>query len=90
MHVCVCMCLLRREDVGVSLVSDRDHGYAEELSTRSAEVTVGAGVVVHSALGEHGVVLDLGLAQRRAVGGDDHELGLGVAKSLVGERGVSE
>ena len=38
-----------------------------------AELT--AGVVVHAGLGQHGVVLDLGLADGRAVVGDDDELG---------------
>ena len=32
-------------------------------------------VVVHRTLGEHGVVLELGLAQGGAVGGNDHQLG---------------
>lgn len=34
-----------------------------------------AGVVVHASLGQHGVVLDLRLADRGAVVGDQHQLG---------------
>ena len=41
-----------------------------------------AGVVVDARLGEHGVVLNLRLAQRRAVVGDDDELGLAGAERL--------
>lgn len=43
-----------------------------------------AGVVVDARLGEHGVVLNLRLAQRRAVVGDDDELGLAGAERLEG------
>jgi hypothetical protein len=41
-----------------------------------------SGVVVHAGLGEHRVVLDFGFTQRRAVVGDDHELGLSGAERL--------
>ena len=41
-----------------------------------------AGVVVNASLGEHRVVLDLRLAQGRAVVGDDDQLGLAGAKGL--------
>ena len=37
---------------------------------------------MHAGLGEHRVVLELGLAQRGAVVGDDHQLGLPGAKRL--------
>jgi hypothetical protein len=70
------------EDVGVSLVGDRDHGHTEELSASSSKITVGTGVVMDSALGKHGVVLNLRLAQRRAVGRDDDKLCLGGSQSL--------
>jgi hypothetical protein len=38
-------------------------------------VTLTAGVVVDASLGEHGIVLDLGLADRGAVAAHDDELG---------------
>lgn len=44
--------------------------------------------VVHGGLGEHSVVLELGLAQRRAVPGDEDELGLAGAEGLHGRFGA--
>jgi hypothetical protein len=38
--------------------------------------------MVNSALGKHGIVLNLRLAQRRAVRRDDDKLSLGVSQSL--------
>ena len=43
-----------------------------------------ASKVVDLGLGKHGVVFQLGLAQRRGVAGDDDELGLSGAESLEG------
>ena len=45
---------------------------------------VGTGVVVDGGLGHHGVVLELRLAERRGVGGDDDKLGLAGAERLEG------
>lgn len=45
---------------------------------RNEEETDGeltSSVVVHGGLGKHGVVLELGLAEGWAVGGDEHKLG---------------
>jgi len=43
-----------------------------------------AGEVVHGSLAEHGVVLELRLAERGGVAGDDDELGLAGAEGLEG------
>ena len=43
-----------------------------------------AGEVVDSSLGQHAVVLQLGLAERRRVASDDDELGLARAQRLEG------
>lgn len=43
-----------------------------------------AGEVVNGSLGKHGVVLELRLAERGSVGGDDDELGLAVTEGLQG------
>jgi hypothetical protein len=43
-----------------------------------------AGEVVDSGLAEHGVVLELRLAERRGVAGNDDELGLAGAEGLEG------
>ena len=47
----------------------------EQLASSSAERNVGARKVVHGGLGEHGVVLQLGLAERGAVASDEDQLG---------------
>ena len=47
----------------------------EVLSAGGTELDVGAGVVVNTSLGQHGVVLNLRLAKRRAVTRDDDQLG---------------
>lgn len=73
------------DDIGVTGVSDTQRTNAEVLAAGSSEVHIVAGVVVHASLGQHGVVLDLGLAERRAVVGDDDELALATTKRL--ERG---
>ena len=45
-----------------------------------------AGEVVDGSLGEHGVVLELTLAERRSVGGDDNQLGLaGLVDGIVSD-----
>lgn len=44
--------------------------------------------VVNGGLGEHGVVLKLGLAQGRAVAGDEDKLGLAGAEGLHGGLGT--
>jgi len=54
---------------------DNNVNLPEVLSAGGTELDVGAGVVVDTGLGQHGVVLDLGLAKRRAVTGDDDQLG---------------
>ena len=55
----------RADDVGISGVGDGEGAHAEVLSAAGAELDVVASVVVDAGLGEHGVVLDLGLPARR-------------------------
>lgn len=57
---------------------------AEELSGSCAKSNVGALEVVDTSLGEHGVVLELGLAQWRSVGRDEDKLGLAASHRLEG------
>lgn len=45
-----------------------------------ARTYVGAAVVVDGSLGQHGVVLELGLAERRGVASDKDQLGLARAE----------
>lgn len=58
---------------------------SKEIPNRRIVVThVVSGEVVDGGLGEHGVVLELTLAERRSVSGDDDQLGLaGLLRLLV-------
>eukprot|EP00302_Diacronema_sp_CCMP2436_P046092 CAMPEP_0180093652 /NCGR_PEP_ID=MMETSP0985-20121206/25184_1 /TAXON_ID=483367 /ORGANISM="non described non described, Strain CCMP 2436" /LENGTH=158 /DNA_ID=CAMNT_0022028745 /DNA_START=59 /DNA_END=536 /DNA_ORIENTATION=+ len=77
------------EDLRVALVRDGERRAAEHLAARGAERDVGAGVVVDGALGKHGVVLDLRLADGGAVVRDHDELGC--ARFWFGiRRGISK
>lgn len=62
------------KNIRVTSVGDGDSGHAEVLTAASAEVDAVALVVVHGGLGEHSVVLNLGLSQGRAVVGHENEL----------------
>ena len=59
------------------------------MKTKKMCTYVVASEVVDIGLGQHGVVFQLGLAERRGVAGDDDELGLSGAEGLEG-RLVSE
>ena len=63
------------KNIRVTSVSNGDGRHTEVLTATSAEVDAVTLVVVHSGLGEHGVVLNLRLSQRRAVVGNEDELG---------------
>lgn len=63
------------KNIRVTSVGDGDGRHTEVLTATGTEVDAVALVVVHGGLGEHGVVLNLGLSQRRAVVGDENELG---------------
>jgi len=53
------------DDVGISGVGDGEGADPEVLSAGGAELNVVSGVVVDTGLGQHGVVLDLGLPEKR-------------------------
>lgn len=74
----------RADDVGVSRVGDGEGANTVVATAGSAEVNVVAVVVVNTALGEHGVVLNLGLADRGDVVGDEDHLGLASPEGLEG------
>ena len=63
------------ENVGVTSVRDGNGRHTEVLTATGTEVDAVTLVVVYGGLGEHGVVLNLGLSQGRAVVGDKNELG---------------
>ena len=62
---------------------------AEVLGAGGAQLDVVAGVVVHARLGQHGVVLDLGLAQGRRVVGDDDPTFVDVRVYVVSMQGTA-
>ena len=62
------------DNIGVSGVCDGQGAHPEVLAARCAQLVVVSGVVVHTGLGQHGVVLDLRLSQGRRVAGNDHQL----------------
>jgi hypothetical protein len=70
------------QDVRVTGVSDGHDGDTIEATTGGTELVVAASEVVDTSLGQQSVVLDLRLAQRRAVSGDKDELGLSLSDSL--------
>ena len=74
----------RASDIRVTGVGDAENTDAEVATAGSAEVDVGAAVVVDAGLGKVSVVLDLRAHQRGAVVGDDHKLGLALAEGLEG------
>ena len=59
---------------------------AEELSRSGTKGDVGTSEVVDRSLGEHGVVLKLGLAERGAVACDQDKLGWNAIASIDMER----
>lgn len=63
------------DDVRITRVGDGEAANAVVLTAGGTKVDVVASVVVNTSLGEHGVVLNLGLAEGGAVTGDDDELG---------------
>jgi hypothetical protein len=56
-------------------VSKKNAPNTKELSRSGAESDVRSSKVVYCRFGQHGVVLDLGLAQRGAVASDENQLG---------------
>ena len=74
-------------DIRVTGVSDGEGGGTEVLAAGGAEVQVGAVVVVDGGLGEHAVVLKLGLADGVAVVGNNDDLS---ATSAEGSHGLVE
>mmetsp|Transcript_10258 Transcript_10258/g.9060 ORF Transcript_10258/g.9060 Transcript_10258/m.9060 type:complete len:171 (-) Transcript_10258:146-658(-) len=72
------------DDIGVTSVGDGHHGHAEVATAGRAQLDVVAAVVVHAGLGQHSVVLQLGLPHRRNVVGHNQELGLARAQGLQG------
>ena len=72
------------ENVRVTLVNDSNDRRAIDLSAGNTKILVGTGKMMDAALAQHGVVLKLRLAQRRAVTRNDDKFGLSGAQS--GER----
>jgi len=85
-------CLLSRhgsDDIGITRVRNAQRTNPEVLPASRAQVHIIPTVVVHARLGQHGVVLNLRLAERRTVVGDDDQLALAAPERLQG-RGVAQ
>lgn len=67
--------LLGGQDFTVTLVSDGKDRGAEELTASGTKLNVVAIVMMDGSLGKHGIVLNLGLAERGAVTSNDDKLG---------------
>jgi len=76
--------LLLLEDIRVTGISDGQGSDSVVFTACSSKIVVVTGIVVHGALAKHGVVLNLGLAKRRGVAGDDDHLCLGLSERLHG------
>merc|ERR1719175_73419 len=74
----------RPDDVAVSRVGDGEGADPEVLAACSAKLVVVAGIVVDTSLGQHGIVLDLRLAEWWCVVGNDHQLGLSTPQGFQG------
>merc|ERR1719230_2536863 len=72
------------DDVGVAWVSDGQAADTVVAAAGSAKLVVVTVKVVHACLRQHRVVLDLALPERRAVVGDEDQLGLALAERLQG------
>lgn len=71
-------------DVRITWVGNAETADPVVLSAGGTKLNVVARVVVNASLGEHGVILDLTLPERRGVVGNDDELGLPLPQSLNG------
>lgn len=72
----------RSQDVRVTSVQNGNDTDSEQLTDGSTQLVVTTLEVVHSGLGQHGVVLQLRLSQDWGVGGNDDQLGLALSQSL--------
>lgn len=63
------------ENIRITGIGDHNAGNAKVLSAGSSQIHAVSTVVMHDSLGKHGVVLQLGLAERRAIVGNEHKLG---------------
>lgn len=68
----------RLDNVGITWIGDGEDRYPVELTASSTKLDVIATVVVNTSLAKHSIILDLTLANCRAVVGDDDQFGLRV------------
>lgn len=85
--------LLATQNIRITTINNAYNRAVEKLSASSTQLTVVSTVMVNSCLRKHGQVLHLGLAKRRAVGGNEDHFGFAGAKGfearLVAEDGLS-
>jgi hypothetical protein len=66
---------LGRQDIRVTGISDGEDTGTEKLTASSTKIDVVTVVMMDTSLGQHGVVFDLGLTERRTVTSNDDQLG---------------
>lgn len=63
-------------DIGITWINNAEAAYSEIFSTGSAQVNIISIVVMNSNLGQHSIIFNLRLSQRRTIVGDDDKLPL--------------
>ena len=63
------------KDIRVTSIGDSDSRHSEVLSASGTKIHTVTLVVVNGGLGEHSVILELRLSQRRAVVSNEDQLG---------------
>jgi hypothetical protein len=66
---------LGTQDIRITGISDRENTGTEKLTTSGTKIDVVTVVMMDTSLGQHGVVLNLGLTERRTVTSNDDQLG---------------
>ena len=72
----------RADDVAIAGVDNAHNAGSEELAACGAELDVVPGEMVDVGLGQHRIILDLGLAEGRAVVGNNDQLRLPISEGL--------
>ena len=74
------------QDVRITGISDGENTGTEELTTSGTKIDVVTVVVVNTSLGQHGVVLNLRLTERRTVTSNDDQLGYNNTRKMLAKR----
>ena len=62
------------ENIRITSIGNRNSRDSKVLSASSAEIHTASLIMVNGSLGEHSIILELGLSQRRAVISNENQL----------------